>query len=215
MARDQDISITEKTFDLSLEDTDIDDEDEQRILDSSIPNHSLPISSQILPSRDDSNHQVQLHKCLEILQRISGTEMTKINLGDCDSDELSKMILELCENSELKLQFYERNYKFLENLYETVQRDYEMVKKREKMLKIELERLKVKSRDYDLLRKTIQEKDPGNNNNNNNPSIEELCQIIDTLKTPDSSQEKDITIIKRQEKEIKEYKRFIRELMDR
>lgn len=214
MAHDNDISITEKTFDLSLEDTEVDDDSiDQGIITTSqlMPDDhdQRPTSSQILPSNDHSSNQ-RLHKSLEILQRISGTEMTKINT-DCNQDELSKMILELCENSELKLQFYERNYKFLENLYESVQKDHDLVKKREKLLKLEVERLKVKNRDYDLLKRCIEEKIQ--DKDQTDLSIDELCRVVKTFQMNKEEEKNDV--IRRMEKEIKEYKRFIRELMDR
>ncbi len=203
------ISITEKTFDLSLDDTQIDDDDpsgdeqplnSQILLDNTydslrngkVQNKFKPV---ITDKADDDrvtinravNGTIQynekkeqgndhyLCKSLQVLQRISGTD---IKINEEETNQISKLIYELSENSELKIQFYEKNYKFLENLYETLQKSNERVKIENKQLRTQNESLKLK---------------------------------LDELKNTRDQDE----VVLRQEKEIRGYKRFIKELMER
>ncbi len=203
------ISITEKTFDLSLDDTQIDDDDlsgdeqplnSQILLDNTydslrngkVQNKFKPvITNKADDDRVMSNRAVNgtihynekkeqgndhyLCKSLQVLQRISGTD---IKINEEETNQISKLIYELSENSELKIQFYEKNYKFLENLYETLQKSNERVKIENKELRTQNESLKLK---------------------------------LDELK---NSRDQDEVVL-RQEKEIRGYKRFIKELMER
>ncbi len=203
------ISITEKTFDLSLDDTQIDDDDpsgdeqplnSQILLDNtydSLRNGKVQnkFKTVITNKADDDritinravNGTIQynekkeqgddhyLCKSLQVLQRISGTD---IKINEEETNQISKLIYELSENSELKIQFYEKNYKFLENLYETLQKSNERVKTENKELRTQNESLKLK---------------------------------LDELK---NSRDQDEVVL-RQEKEIRGYKRFIKELMER
>lgn len=203
------ISITEKTFDLSLDDTQIDDDDpsgdeqplnSQILLDNTydslrngkVQNKFKPvITNKADDDRVMSNRAVNgtiqynekkeqgndhyLCKSLQVLQRISGTD---IKVNEEETNQISKLIYELSENSELKIQFYEKNYKFLENLYETLQKSNERVKIENKELRTQNESLKLR---------------------------------LDELKNTRDQDE----VVLRQEKEIRGYKRFIKELMER
>ncbi len=203
------ISITEKTFDLSLDDTQIDDDDpsgdeqplnSQILLDNTydslrngkVQNKFKPvITNKADDDRVMSNRAVNgtiqynekkeqgndhyLCKSLQVLQRISGTD---IKINEEETNQISKLIYELSENSELKIQFYEKNYKFLENLYETLQKSNERVKIENKELRTQNESLKLR---------------------------------LDELKNTRDQDE----VVLRQEKEIRGYKRFIKELMER
>lgn len=133
------ISITEKTFDLSLDDTQIDDDDpsgdeqplnSQILLDNtydSLRNGKVQnkFKTVITNKADDDritinravNGTIQynekkeqgndhyLCKSLQVLQRISGTD---IKINEEETNQISKLIYELSENSELKIQFYEK-----------------------------------------------------------------------------------------------------------
>ncbi|CAM9022822.1 hypothetical protein WICANDRAFT_81339 [Wickerhamomyces anomalus NRRL Y-366-8] len=203
------ISITEKTFDLSLDDTQIDDDDlsgdeqplnSQILLDNtydSLRNGKVQnkFKTVITNKADDDritinravNGTIQynekkeqgndhyLCKSLQVLQRISGTD---IKINEEETNQISKLIYELSENSELKIQFYEKNYKFLENLYETLQKSNERVKIENKELRTQNESLKLR---------------------------------LDEMKNTRDQDE----VVLRQEKEIRGYKRFIKELMER
>ncbi|CCH42726.1 hypothetical protein BN7_2270 [Wickerhamomyces ciferrii] len=157
-----------------------------------------------------------LIKSIKTLQKISGTEVNISNYNNDNKrslDSLTKLNMELVENSELKLKFIEKNYRFLENLYEDLTKNYELDKSRFQLKQQEFEQI-LKQWEYlgDLLKKEY--KQDGNDGPVSN-TPQELIQLIKNSSTPvQNSIDKD-EIIKKQEKEIKDYKRFIKEMMER
>jgi len=236
------ISITEKTFDLSLDDTQV-DSDEEKLLPlpptttaqsgthtllnddrlDECGKHSGNTNNDDLQFRNKSSRsKSQLKQCVKILQEISGTDVDIdhdciINDDDDDDDDdIQSLLLQLCENCLLKNRFIEKNYTFLENLYESLQCKYKLIEAKYNKLKVDYENLRESQKnEHKLIYETLQRKLGIINSNNGNGSATDDDGIQGIITLINASPGNDQTTIAKQNREIREYKRFIKELMDR
>jgi hypothetical protein len=185
--------IAERTFDLSLEDP-LSDVSSTAVESSSAGNHNKFHS--ILEERqgwDDPNETAmmrKLHRSIEILMRLSGNPIEM--KGENDLGKLVQVVEKLSEASEYKLKFLSKNYSFLEGLYDTTRREHELVKK--ELLKSE----ETKKRLEDELKSLVKRRSDHPQEASNPGNLQQSLEIIES-----------------QKKEINEYKRFIKEMMER
>jgi hypothetical protein len=185
--------ITERTFDLSLEDP-LSDVSLTAVESSSTGNHnkfhSILEESQGWDDPNEAAMVSKLHRSIKILMRLSGNPIEM--KGEGDLGKLVEIVEKLSEASEYKLKFLSKNYSFLEGLYDTTRREHELVKK--KLVKSE----ETMKRLEDELNSLVKRRFDHQQQESNSTSLQQSLEIIES-----------------QKKEIKEYKRFIKEMMER
>lgn len=212
-------SITDRTFELSLDDDDdVDDvaDDSNTAVDSkatglgSILDEGLGSNSDH-PKDDMPLEHELITSSLDILMRMSGNSMP-LNSVTSHSDLYSslKMVHKLCESNECKLKFLSKNYSFLEGLYDSSRKELEWMKLQLRRSETHVTRLE-------------QELETALNDVDKHAIAKHLPKGIAESPSeagcdnPQSTQFKLATAlqtIERQNAELRSYKRFIKDMMD-
>lgn len=213
-------SITERTFDLSLEDTLGDDVSATAVdsaaaskgkFDSILEDHQLGDSLDgydgLSGAGKDNGVNQKLHKSIDILMRLSGNPI-EMKGEDEDLMHLVEMVHKLSEASDYKLKFLSKNYSFLEGLYDTTRRENELLKMElgkseavNKRLHRDLKQQQLQLQQFQQGHLVHQQQQQQQQQQSPRGNEQELLAALET--------------IEQQKRELKDYKRFIKEMMER
>ncbi|CDR36301.1 CYFA0S01e00298g1_1 [Cyberlindnera fabianii] len=137
----------------------------------------------------------RLRKSIRQLTRISGNTVGSVS-QDMDLTALVEMVSKLTDAAEYKMRFLNKNYSFLESVYDTARRELEgakaeLVRSNKKIRASENELCECAQREV-AMRQQLEKKEQN-------------------LQETDHARE----VIERQQREIKEYKLFIKQMMER
>lgn len=249
--KDDCISVTDATFDLSLEDSsalkapetvNFLDQDHQINEDTSstamgsdthingaVCPQLKPISNifqdyQILGRGETDLHNStleNLQRSISTLNKACGNNNTRVHHGGTDNFEdeikkLSSILNLLSDNCALKLNFYKNNYKFVEGLHEASNKENEILRDRVNTAERGFQELEKK---YQHLKKEhlqyLQQRGADEMDKAVIKNQRAAHTRVEFDPEPPRYENEAQQLISKQQKEIKEYKRFIKELMER